>query len=398
MVYPVSSLTPVQSNNPLTYWPAAYLSVLSGQKKIAVLLKPAQIGAGGSKGCSEQLFPTSSLFTALKVASYILTAFILPALAFLVNFVVRSCHKFHYVTAEMQLPSLPNPINAAIANKVPGFAAFQAKCLGAEKYVEDLIQGKLLGAAQQTPKQIEAAISSYIDTLIHERTALQVEASRLGNAVPSIIDDFLEVKSQEIAYRLSARKTQYTLANLDKADKQRESEYQKALSNEKQDYAKKMQALQEMRKKIEEAAKPKLNVDSEYNKALGKINAEFLNQMGQNQSEYQKALAKITQDYKKNVEASKKIQLEVSAPPAIERTFVTKTYPHIIDAHTFTCLNVFQIPGNKVQVVIASSLMGKILTMTIQHADIEWRTAPTADNIRNPANWSIDRIKVIFQA
>lgn len=399
MIHPVSPLTPVKSNNPLTYWPAAYLSVLSGQKKIAVLLSPAQMSANGSRGCSEQPLLTSTLFKVLKVVSYILTAFILPALAFLVNYAVRYGNKFHYV--EMGLPALPSPISAAVANKLSGFAAFEAKCLGAEKYVEDLIQGKLPGAAKQTPAQIEATLTSYVDTLIKERTALQVEASRLGKAVPSAVDHFLTSTSQEIAYRLCAKKTQYKLANLDKADKQRGVEYEKAVSAAKQDYAKKKQALEEMRRKIEEAAKPKLNADAEYNKALGRINEEFLNQMGQNQSTYQKRMAEINEDYKKNVAAASKIRLTPSAPPpppAIERTFLTKTYPHVLDSHTFTCLNIFEIPGNKVQVVIASCLMGRILTMTTEHADIEWRTAPTAGNIRNPANWKIDGIKVIFQA
>jgi hypothetical protein len=387
MIHPVSSLTPVKSNNPLTYWPAAYLSVLSGQKKMAVLLQPLQTYADGSKGCSEQPFPTSPLFTALKVASYILTAFIFPALAFLVNYVIRHYNKFHYATVEFP---------AAVTNALPGFAAFNTKCLGAEKYVEDLIQGKLPGAKQQTPKQIEAALSSYTDALIQEWTAFQSEAFRLGIEVPQI-----GVNIQELTNRLIARKSQYVLSNINKAAKQSEAEYQKALSAEKQDYAKKMQGLQELRKKIEAAATKQSDADSQYLKELARINVEFLNQMGQNQSAYQQALAGINQDYKKNVEATKKIQLTASAPPpppAIDRTFLTKTYPHVIYAHTFTCLNVFQLPGNKIQVVVVSALFGNALTMTLQHADIEWRTAPTAENVRNPANWKMDGIKVIFQA
>ncbi len=345
MIHSVSSLTPVQSNNPLTYWPAAYLSVLSGQKKMAVLLEPTQIYAGGSKGCSEQPFPTSALFTALKVASYILTAFIFPALAFLVNYVVRHYNKFHYATVEVQLP-------AAVTNALTGFAAFQTKFLGAEKYVEDLIHGKLPGAIKQTPQQIEAALSSYTDTLIHEWTSFQSEAFRLGIALPQI-----GMNIQELGNRLIARKTQYVLANIDKAANQSEAEYQKALSAEKQDYAKKMQAVQELRKKIETAATKQSDPPA--------------------------------------IETAATKQ---SDPPAIDRTFLTKTYPHVIDAHTFTCLNVFQVPGNKIQVVVVSALFGNALTMTLQHADIEWRTAPTAENVRNPANWKMDGIKVIFQA
>jgi|GEM_PF-6402978 len=102
----ISSFTPVESENPLTLYPALYLSPLFQNREIAVVTQPVQLAANGSKGCTTKHLETSVLSTACKIFTYIISAGILPLFAILFQLAIRACHKFHYIR-QSSLPTHP---------------------------------------------------------------------------------------------------------------------------------------------------------------------------------------------------------------------------------------------------------------------------------------------------
>ena len=123
MANSVPTLTPVETHLKLSMFPALYLSPIThlfgGEKEIAVL-DNARSEVEENQICNRIHHPTTFKATALKIATYILSAGILPLLALVLNYVIRSGTNYVYVDQVGQGNVLPGPgIHSLVRNGNP---------------------------------------------------------------------------------------------------------------------------------------------------------------------------------------------------------------------------------------------------------------------------------------
>lgn len=95
---PVPLFTPVETGNPFSSVAARYLSPLFCNREIAVF-DPITIDNGIMlERCTRKEDDTSLGMTIVKIVSYILSAGILPLLAFVLNLIVRAGTHYWYIT------------------------------------------------------------------------------------------------------------------------------------------------------------------------------------------------------------------------------------------------------------------------------------------------------------
>lgn len=96
MLNTVPLFTPIKTEREWSSLPALYLSPLLCGKEVAVF-DPREVDALGNQGCKRENNDTSWALTAWKIATYILSAGILPLLAIVFNLVIRLSTKYYYI-------------------------------------------------------------------------------------------------------------------------------------------------------------------------------------------------------------------------------------------------------------------------------------------------------------
>ncbi|HEX2583401.1 MAG TPA: hypothetical protein VHL30_04720 [Chlamydiales bacterium] len=102
MVQPVPIFTPVETENTLSRLPALYLSPLFCNREVAVFNRTY---LNGNQICDRKNYNTTFTATALKIATYILSAGILPLLAIVLNLAIRATTDYNYAVQESSLPT-----------------------------------------------------------------------------------------------------------------------------------------------------------------------------------------------------------------------------------------------------------------------------------------------------